>query len=63
MTKNQHRQFLRWLNEFANGREQYNNSGGRPTAIEMREARREGSRRMAHAQEKLVQLFNSREVK
>lgn len=59
MTKNQHRQFMRWLNEFADGREQYHQSGGAPTVAEQTLERRMGSERMVHAQTKIVQLFNS----
>lgn len=63
MTKNQHRQFMRFLNEFAGAREDYHMSGGVGNYIEQIEARKDASKRMIHAKKKLVQMFNSIEKK
>ncbi len=59
MTKNQHRQFMRWLNEFADAREEYHMAGSRPTDTEAQLVSKQASQKMIHAEQKLVQLFNS----
>jgi len=50
---------MRWLNQFADARESYHGARGAPTALEAAAQRKWASAEMIHAEQKLVQLFNS----